>query len=499
MANVLGALFGDIANAIREKSGETATMKPVEFPDKIRAIEVGGGSSADVRYVTFMSYDGSVEYGRIPVAVGYDCPNPKFATPTRESTAQYNYTFYGWAATPNGGADANWNKSITEDKTVYANFVAAVRYYTIRYYDGDTLLKSESLAYGTTPEYTAKKAGYDFVGWTPEIVPVAGNADYYAQWKELSGFSDVLTMVEANLPTSANGLKYGNIAINNAGTLIAFAFAGRHTSGNAPAIYNISGDAPTILSVPATGVASAVAFNYDDTELMVEGYNTSDYKHHLAQLDIDDLSSCSLASQVSVNSSSAIAYSPVADLFGYPYQISGANYNFVQRGHATIPFGDRINFAVYSPDGVHVALVGGDTVGAKIYNISGELVADASKFTSKNVKKVFYNSDGSLLAVSYGAAPWVEVYETINYTKVCDLSDIVSATAYAEFMGLDTLVIGTGTTVMVRTITETGHKAYEYDVPAYEESGDVVNIVKNHNSTRVVIQTTAKATVWALT
>lgn len=44
MANVLGELFGDIASAIREKTGDTATMKPAEFPDKISAIEVGGGS-----------------------------------------------------------------------------------------------------------------------------------------------------------------------------------------------------------------------------------------------------------------------------------------------------------------------------------------------------------------------------------------------------------------------------------------------------------------------
>ena len=44
MANVLGTLFSDIASAIREKSGESGTMKPAEFPDKIAALEVGGGS-----------------------------------------------------------------------------------------------------------------------------------------------------------------------------------------------------------------------------------------------------------------------------------------------------------------------------------------------------------------------------------------------------------------------------------------------------------------------
>ena len=48
MANVLGELFGDIANAIREKTGDTATMKPAEFPSKINGIEVGGGSGGEI-------------------------------------------------------------------------------------------------------------------------------------------------------------------------------------------------------------------------------------------------------------------------------------------------------------------------------------------------------------------------------------------------------------------------------------------------------------------
>ena len=42
MSNVLGTLFGDIAEAIRSKTGEAGTMKPAEFPDKIAGISVGG-------------------------------------------------------------------------------------------------------------------------------------------------------------------------------------------------------------------------------------------------------------------------------------------------------------------------------------------------------------------------------------------------------------------------------------------------------------------------
>lgn len=193
MSNALGTLFGDIANAIREKTGETGTMKPIEFPEKISAIETGGGSSADVRYVTFMSYDGSIEYGKKAVAVGDDCADPVarglFTTPTRESTAQYNYTFYGWATTPNGGAVSNWNKAITEDKTVYANFSSAVRYYTVTYYDGDTVLKTESLAYGSVPAYVAEKDGYNFEGWEPALATVTGDASYHAQWSTAITFA----------------------------------------------------------------------------------------------------------------------------------------------------------------------------------------------------------------------------------------------------------------------------------------------------------------------
>lgn len=156
----------------------------------------GTGSSAELRYVTFMSYDGLIEYGKKAVAVGDDCADPiargVFDTPTRESDVQYNYTFYGWATEPNGGAVSNWNKAITEDKTVYANFSKAVRYYTITYYDSDgtTVLKTESLAYGTMPSYAPEKDGYSFVAWEPELVEVTADASYTSSWKEQLKLAD---------------------------------------------------------------------------------------------------------------------------------------------------------------------------------------------------------------------------------------------------------------------------------------------------------------------
>ena len=52
MSNALGTLFGEIANAIREKSGESGTMKPAEFPSKIAQIVAGGGSEKTYLYKT---------------------------------------------------------------------------------------------------------------------------------------------------------------------------------------------------------------------------------------------------------------------------------------------------------------------------------------------------------------------------------------------------------------------------------------------------------------
>jgi len=182
-----------IGNAIREKTGGAGLLTLDAMPNAIRGISSsGGGSSADLRYVTFLSHDGAVEYGKKAVAVGDDCADPiargVFSTPTRESGVQYHYTFYGWATTPNGAADSNWNRSITEDKAVYANFASAVRYYTVTYYDSDgtTVLKTESLAYGAMPSYVPEKDGCKFTGWTTEVVTVTGDASYCCTpWEEL--------------------------------------------------------------------------------------------------------------------------------------------------------------------------------------------------------------------------------------------------------------------------------------------------------------------------
>lgn len=168
-----------------------------------------------IRYVTFMNHDGTVEYGKKACIADEDCVDPVsaglLATPTRESTAQYNYTFSGgWATEPNGGIDSNALKAVTEDRTVYANFIAAVRYYTITYYDSDgtTVLKTESLAYGATPSYEPTKTGYTFDGWTTEVIPVTENVNYVAKWFEKVDFASLTWAQIATYAEAGNADKY---------------------------------------------------------------------------------------------------------------------------------------------------------------------------------------------------------------------------------------------------------------------------------------------------
>ena len=162
---------------------ETTSSHTVKIYQK-----ASGGSVEGVHFVTFMSEDGTQELYKRPVADGDDCADPVIrgliSEPTKESTAQYNYTHVGWSANPNGALDENILKAVTADKTVYANFAAVLRYYTVTYYDedGTTVLKTESLAYGTMPSYKPTRDDEDFVNWTPNE-PVTGNMNYIANWK----------------------------------------------------------------------------------------------------------------------------------------------------------------------------------------------------------------------------------------------------------------------------------------------------------------------------
>jgi hypothetical protein len=108
------------------------------------------------------------------------------ATPTKASTAQYNYTFAGWSKSVGGAVDADALKNVIADRNVYAVFTSEIRSYTIRFYNGNTLLQTSTVPYGEMPVYTGAEptpeVDYKFVGWTPNIEIVTGDVDYVARF-----------------------------------------------------------------------------------------------------------------------------------------------------------------------------------------------------------------------------------------------------------------------------------------------------------------------------
>ncbi len=128
--------------------------------------------------VRFENWDGTelqsggVAYGETPEYTG--------ETPTRPADAQYTYSFTGW--TPEITA-------VSGDATYTAAYSTTTNEYTVTFQNHDgTALQTGSVPYGETPAYTGDtpvkeqtaETVYTFAGWTPEVVPVTGDAAYTA-------------------------------------------------------------------------------------------------------------------------------------------------------------------------------------------------------------------------------------------------------------------------------------------------------------------------------
>ncbi len=128
--------------------------------------------------IKFVDDDGTVlqssevAYGDIPAAP---------ADPTKAPDAQYTYSFTGWSPAI---------ASVTGEATYTATYSKTVNSYMVTFRNEDgTVLQSSEVAYGETPVYsgdTPVKTGgdahhsYTWLGWTPTISAVTGDAIYTA-------------------------------------------------------------------------------------------------------------------------------------------------------------------------------------------------------------------------------------------------------------------------------------------------------------------------------
>lgn len=136
------------------------------------------------------------------VAAGGSAATPT-GTPTKASTAQYIYTFSGWS-----GSYA----SITGPVDVTATFTSTVRTYTVRFYNGTTLLQTvENVAYGGTATYTGTTPvdpsgdGAAFEGWAPSNTNITGDTDCKAKFASLVEVAEISDSWEVILAACADG------------------------------------------------------------------------------------------------------------------------------------------------------------------------------------------------------------------------------------------------------------------------------------------------------
>lgn len=183
-----------------DQANETTGGADADLTSAFNTLSAGygqGGGSSDsesniVAWVTFMSEDGTTEYGKRAVIKGDDCPNPVseglFNEPTKESTEANTFSFSGWSTSIGGSVESSPFADIKEDKTLYAVFESAVRYYTVKFYDGETLLNTEQVAYGGSSSYVYNKTNHKFNGWTPEPTNITGDTDCVGSWVFYDGY-----------------------------------------------------------------------------------------------------------------------------------------------------------------------------------------------------------------------------------------------------------------------------------------------------------------------
>lgn len=151
-----------------------------------RTITISGDATYTAEFeklnytATFKNYDGTVlqtvttEHGTTPSYTG--------STPTKPSTAQYNYSFSGWSPTV---------EAITSDVEYTAQFSSTLRKYTVTWknYDG-TVLETDSTEYGRVPTYDGAtpvreadaENSYTFAGWHITVSEVKSDIEYIATY-----------------------------------------------------------------------------------------------------------------------------------------------------------------------------------------------------------------------------------------------------------------------------------------------------------------------------
>lgn len=171
-------------------------------------------------YLTYASYDGTTTYKTVTCLDGVPQDTAP-ANPTRPATAANTYTFVGWSKSMNATtADADAQTGVIADRTIYAAYTAQARTYTVRFYNGSTLLETDTgVPYGGSTTYNGatpvspdgSAEDYPFEGWNPTPTNIQGDTSCYAQFGspvEVVEITDSWDTINANIDNGTYATKY---------------------------------------------------------------------------------------------------------------------------------------------------------------------------------------------------------------------------------------------------------------------------------------------------
>ena len=201
----------------------------------------------------------NVAYGTKPSYAG--------STPTKESTAQYVYTFKSWNPTIT---------AVTEDAVYTALFDSTLREYTITFKNGSDTLQVSEEAYGTKIGYkgseptkkSTEKYVYTFKGWDPALFAVIEPVTYTAVFDStLRTYS--VTFKNGTTTLQSDDVAYGEKP-NYMGDVPTKNSSGQYS-------YTFKGWSPSIVAVSENVTYTAVFDSSVVTGLAENGLNKSGF------------------------------------------------------------------------------------------------------------------------------------------------------------------------------------------------------------------------------
>ena len=195
-------------------------------------------------YLTYANYDGS---STVKVVTCIDGVPQESAPsgPSRASTAANTFTFIGWSKTPNSTTvDADAAENVIADRTIYAAYSVTGRTYTVRFYNGSTLLQTvNNVAYGSNASYTGttpvspdgSAEDYPFEGWSPSPNNIQGDTNCYAVFGsplEVAEITDDWSTIISKITNGTATYKVGNYKPLDLGTegIVNMEIVGKNTS-----------------------------------------------------------------------------------------------------------------------------------------------------------------------------------------------------------------------------------------------------------------------------